>query len=135
MLATRTNPFAEIDKMLAPLYEDEVKKDFDYKPNVNIAESEDHLKIYAELPGVDKKDVKVSVNDENILTIKGNREMTFDKDTKLHKQEYYKGAFKRAFIIPKEFDTDKIDANFNNGILEVKIDRKESVKPKEISIK
>jgi len=86
------------------------------------------------LPGVEKKDVKISVSDNN-LTVQG--EIEKDKETK--KEDYYcceraYGTYSRTISLPAEIDQEKIKAIFRNGILEIILPKKPEKKPKEITI-
>jgi HSP20 family protein len=103
-------------------------------PAVDLIDKEDTLLAKVELPGVDKKDVKLSITDNN-LTIQG--EMKKDEETK--KENYYYrerayGNYSRTISLPSEIDKDNIKAKFKNGILEITMPKKSEVKPKEISI-
>jgi HSP20 family protein len=101
---------------------------------VDIYEENDKFVIKAEVPGVKKEDIDISI-ENNILTIKGERK--FEKETKkenYHRAERYYGAFQRAFTLPGIVNQEKIKANLDNGVLTVEIPKKEEVKPKKIAI-
>jgi len=105
-----------------------------WSPAVDLVDKKDKLVANVELPGVDKKDVKLSI-DNNNLTIQG--EMKKDEETK--KEDYYYrerafGSYSRTILLPTEIDKDKISAKFKNGILEIIMPKKPEVKPKEITI-
>jgi len=105
-----------------------------WSPAVDLVDKQDKLVAKVELPGVEKKDVKLSLNDNN-LTIQG--EVQKDEETK--KEDYYYrerayGSYSRTISLPAEVDKEKIKAKFKNGILEITIPKKPEVKPKEITI-
>jgi len=105
-----------------------------WSPAVDLIDKKDKLVAKVELPGVDKKDVKLSLNDSN-LTIQG--EMKKDEETE--KEDYYYrersyGNYSRTISLPTEVDKDNIKAKFKNGILEISMPKKPEVKPKEIAI-
>ncbi len=105
-----------------------------WSPAVDLVDKEDKLVAKVELPGVEKKDVKLSLNDSN-LTIQG--EMKKDEETE--KEDYYYrerayGNYARTISLPAEIDKEKIKAKFKNGILEITMPKKPEVKPKEINI-
>jgi len=106
-----------------------------FKPRVDIIEDDENIYFEVEIPGVNKEDVKVSVNDENILTIKG--EKKFERKEEANaccRNERTYGIFTRSFQLPDESDYDKIEAKFENGILYLTVPKIEPVKPKEVNI-
>lgn len=105
-----------------------------WRPVVDIYENEDTLVVKAELPGVDKKDIKVDVKD-GVLTLSGER--SHEKEVK--EEDYYRkerafGRFHRSFNVPAETDPDKIKAEFKDGVLKVEIPKPEEKKPKKIAV-
>lgn len=104
----------------------------DFKPRIDVIEDEKALYFEAEIPGVIKEDVKVSVNDENILTIKGEKKFERKEEAKLccrHERNY--GEFTRSFLLPDNVDSEKISANYENGVLTLTVPKMEPAKPKE----
>jgi len=88
----------------------------------------------AELPGIDPKDVQVGV-ENNVLTVRGERK--FDSEVKreqYHRVERAYGTFTRSFTLPNVVDTDKIKAEYKDGVLRVTLPTREEAKPKQISI-
>lgn len=105
-----------------------------WAPVVDICEDKESVKVTAELPGMKKADVKISI-DDGTLTIRGERR--FADETK--KDNYYRiersyGAFSRSFNLPSTVEADKIKANMKDGVLEILLPKKEEAKPKEIEI-
>lgn len=105
-----------------------------WSPATDLIDQKDQLIARIELPGVEKKDVKISVSDNN-LTVQG--EIEKDKETK--KEDYYccervYGTYSRTISLPVEVEQDKIKAKFKNGILEIVMPKKPERKPKEIAI-
>ena len=105
-----------------------------WEPAIDLIDQKDKLVAKVELPGVEKKDVKISLTD-NSLTIQG--EIKKEEETK--KEDYYYrerayGNYSRTITLPAEVDKDKIIAKFNNGILEITLPKKPEVQPKEITI-
>jgi len=105
----------------------------DFMPRVNIRETKDDVRLVFELPGIDKQDIKVTVK-ENVLTVSGERKTVDDENAEVVRREILTGAFSRSFTVPDTIDTDKIAADYRNGMLEVKLAKKEAVKPKEIEV-
>lgn len=107
----------------------------DFMPRVNIKENEDHITLSFELPGLEKKDIKVMVKDD-VLTISGERNFkSEEKDDGFVRSEISSGSFSRSFSLPDTVDSEKVSADYKNGMLEVKLAKREEVKPKEIEVK
>ncbi len=93
----------------------------DFRPNINTRETEENYHIEVELPGVKKENVDIKV-DGNVLTISGERNVREAvKDEDYHRIESRYGLFSRSFTLPEKVDISKIQAGFENGILEVSI--------------
>lgn len=106
-----------------------------WQPLVDIYEDKDNVKVTAELPGMTKGDVKITI-DNNVLTIKGERKF----EQKDNKDNYYRiersyGSFARSFGLPTNLSPERIHAEMKEGVLEIKIPKREESKPKEIEIK
>ena len=108
-----------------------------FAPIVDISEDEKNIFIQAELPGLSKEDVKLSMNDDNILVIKGEKkreEKVENKEKTFIKLERNFGSFTRSFMLPDNVKTDNINAKFENGILDITLEKVEPQKPKEINV-
>src|SRR6185295_12775384 len=105
-----------------------------WSPAVDIFETENEIVVKAELPGVDRKDLTLNL-ENNILTLKGERK--FEKETKeenYHRIERSYGGFSRAFSIPTTVDEENIREDYKDGILKIALPKKEQAKPKQIRI-
>ena len=103
-------------------------------PRVDISETEDEIIVRADIPGMKKEDIKVTLAD-NVLTISGEKKIERDeKKENYHRVERVFGTFSRSFYIPTNVDASKITAKYNNGVLEVRLPKKEEAKPKEIPV-
>ena len=103
-------------------------------PAVDMVDKKDEIVVKAEVPGVEKDDINISISD-NILTIKG--ETKKEKETK--EEDYYYsersyGSFARTLTLPEKVQTDQVKANFKNGILEIHLPKSPEAKPKEIKV-
>jgi len=105
----------------------------DWMPVVDIDETEDAFSIKAELPGVEKDNVSINI-DKGVLTIKGEKK-TETEDKKRHRVECSYGSFVRSFTLPQSVNVDNVEAEYNNGILNLTIPKSEEAKPKEIEVK
>ncbi len=107
----------------------------EWLPSVDISETKDKLLINAELPGLDAKDVNVSISGD-LLIIKGEKKTKEEeKDEHHHCVERYSGSFQRVFQLPSSVKADMIDATFDKGVLKVTLPKVEEAKKKEIEIK
>jgi HSP20 family protein len=107
----------------------------DWLPLVDISETEDKLVIKAELPGLDPKDIDVSIS-ADVLTIKGEKKKKEEETGEhYHYVETYSGSFRRSFRLPHNVETDKIEATFDKGVLKITLPKTEEAKKKEVKIK
>ena len=106
-----------------------------FSPRVDIEEDDKGLYINVELPGMEKSQIKLSVSDDNVLTITGEKNKEEDDGSRSRiRTERRFGKFKRAFALPENIDRESIKAEFNNGILDVILDKKEPEKLKEYKV-
>ncbi|HXF93425.1 MAG TPA: Hsp20/alpha crystallin family protein [Nitrospiraceae bacterium] len=107
----------------------------DWIPAVDISESEGEYLIKAELPGVKKEDIKVTLQ-EGVLTIQGERKQEKEeKGRKYHRIERSYGTFMRSFTLPDSVDDSKVSAEFKDGLLYLHVPKSEKAKPKAIEVK
>ena len=105
-----------------------------WQPAVDVRETGEEFFVRMDLPGLEPKDVKVSVF-EDTLTVSGERkESTESKDEKWHHVERYHGAFERRFQLGKAVQGDKVSASYKNGVLEIRVPKAEQAKPREIQV-
>jgi HSP20 family protein len=106
-----------------------------WAPAVDVKETVDGLQMSVELPGMDPKDVEVSV-ENNRLSIKGERSFEQAKEGETyHRVERAYGAFERSFTLPSAFAGEKIEAKAKDGVLTLTIPKREEAKPKSIKVK
>ena len=106
-----------------------------WSPVVDIVEEENQYIVRAELPGVDKADVKITV-ESNQLTIRGEKKQEEEKEGRnYHRVERSYGSFYRSFSLPTTVNSGKIEAAFADGVLTVSIPKAEEAKPKAIEVK
>lgn len=105
-------------------------EEISWMPSVNIRERVEDFKIDLAVPGMNKKDFNVEV-EEGVLTITGERkEENVENNEKLTRREFHYGSFKRTFSLPESANPDKITANYNDGILSLTIGKREELKSK-----
>jgi HSP20 family protein len=105
-----------------------------WAPLVDIYEHEGNIVLKAELPGLQPKDVDVRV-ENNVLTLRGQRLFNDEiKREQYHRVERAYGSFSRSFTLPSVVDTEKIRAEFKDGVLRLTLPKREEAKPKQIAI-
>lgn len=106
-----------------------------FTPACEITESEDHYLMSIDLPGMKKEDIKVEVLD-NVLTVSGERkrEFTADKNERVQRFEKSYGYFKRSFTLPASIEVGKVEARYEDGVLELYLPKTQAAKPRQIEI-
>jgi HSP20 family protein len=110
-----------------------------FNPSIDLHEDKKQITLEAEIAGVKKDDIKVSINDGNVLVLKGtkNRENKTEEEkdgiTFLRVERSF-GEFTRSFMLPDNVDTDSINAEFKDGLLKVTLNKKEPEKLKELEV-
>jgi HSP20 family protein len=106
----------------------------EWNPSVDVSETGDKILITADLPGMTKDDVKISVRDHT-LTLEGEKKrQKEEKGKNYHRLERSYGSFCRSFTLPAAVKADKIKATYKDGVLSVELPKVEEAKPKEIPI-
>jgi len=100
----------------------------DLSPNFDISETDDDVKIAAELPGMDEKDIEVNL-ENNVLTIRGEKREEHDESKKnYHVRERSYGSFERSFPLPEGLDKEHVRATFKKGVLDITLHKTEKAK-------
>ena len=128
--------FDELMSKQFPTFQEEVGVSFNQGayPKVNVYEYDDKIGIIAEIPGLDKKNVTIDV-EENILTISGDKHGLTFGEGKCITRELKQSKFRRSFNLGEYLDGDNVTASFKDGILSISIPKIEPEKPKKHSIK
>ncbi|HXX27179.1 MAG TPA: Hsp20/alpha crystallin family protein [Terriglobales bacterium] len=141
---TRWDPFREFSTLqdrMNRLFRDSFGEGRDealtttgFAPAVDVYEDEHNVTLKIEVPGIDEKDIDVRI-ENNVLTVHGERK--FEKE---EKEENYRrierqyGSFTRAFTLPNTVDPEKINANYEKGVLKITLAKKAEAKPKQIKV-
>jgi len=104
-------------------------------PAVNLWEENDAVVLEAELPGLELEDLEIFVTGHNQLTIKGERKAPIVEKGTQHRQERGFGKFTRMITLPFAVEENNVEARFENGVLNVRLPKHESAKPRKITIK
>lgn len=102
-------------------------EDKDFAPDCDIVESKEEFKILLDLPGLAKKEIGIALKN-NVLTIKGEREVTIAEGEEFKRQERKRGAFARSFALAENVNSAEISASFRNGVLTVSMPKSEKLK-------
>lgn len=107
----------------------------DWAPSVDIEEEEDKYLIKADLPGVDKDNIEVKL-ENGVLSIRGEKktEVETGKGTRRHRSERFHGTFARSFSLPDAVRADSVEAAYKDGVLSLSIPKAEEAKPRAIDI-
>jgi len=106
-----------------------------FAPSIDISETDKQFIVDVEVPGINKKDIELNL-ENNMLTISGERSFNKEEEGKqYHRVESHYGTFNRSFRLPENVDSDSIKATYNNGILNITVDKSEEKLKKQIEIK
>jgi len=132
------DPFADLNRV-----QREFEKSFfgprtrnaDFAPAVDVHEDAERLVLRAELPGVKREDIEVSI-DANVITLRGERKLEKEEQgRRYHRVERSYGTFVRQFQLPSNIDSANIDAQLTEGVLTVSLNKKQELKPRKIDVK
>src|ERR1051326_7159821 len=139
-MITRWDPFREfntitdrINRLFQDTYGTQSREEgltSSFVPAVDIYEDEHYVTVKMEVPGIDQKDIDVRL-ENNTLTVRGERK--FEKDEKeenFHRIARRSGSFYRAFTLPNTLDSEKVQADYEGGVLKIKLAKKAEAKPK-----
>ena len=142
MVITRWDPFREVASLqnrMNSLFRDLNEGDnplttASFVPAVDIYEDEKKVVLKLEVPGVDQKDLDVSV-ENHTLTVKGERKFeSEEKEQNFHRIERRYGSFFRAFTLPSTVDVENVKADYHNGVLKLELAKKPEAQPKQIKV-
>lgn len=142
MTIVKLNPFGGFEKAARRVNEffGDIDRNVNFEiggfsPRVDILDDEKRIVFKAEFPGIRKEDIKISVNEDKMLIISGNKrkEEQYEDMSYLRSERVY-SEFKRSFVLPDNLDTDRIAAKYENGVLEIALPKVEPPAPKEIEI-
>ena len=147
-LLTRWEPFREFSTMqdrmnrmnrlfresYSPEAPEEALTTTSFAPPVDIYEDEHNITLKLEVPGIDEKDIDVRV-EGNTLTVHGERKIEKEeKEENFRRVERQYGSFTRSFTLPSSVDTGQVIANYEKGLLKIKLAKKAEAKPKQIKV-
>lgn len=127
----------EWDRLLGVAQYPEASGLFDrsVSPSIDVVETEQDVTIWADVPGLDRKDLELTVA-ANVLTLKGEKRSApkAEKDRGVYRDETWSGNFHRSFSLPESADPDKVSAEIHDGVLKVTVGKKAEHKPRQITV-
>src|SRR5437763_1954457 len=145
MSITRYDPFRELRLLqdeVNRLFSNNVSRSFDdeglmrgaWMPSVDIYENKDQIVLEAELPGMNREDFELTI-ENNVLTLRGERRFEKkDESDNFHRVERAYGTFTRSFTLPQTVSAENANAEYKNGVLRVTLHKREEVKARRIEI-
>ena len=143
-ILTRWDPFRELSALqnrMSRLFEDQYGSGREesltargFVPPVDVYEDEHSIQLKLEVPGIDQKDLDVKV-ENNVLTVSGERK--FEKEEKeenFRRVERRYGSFTRSFTLPNTVNSEDVSADYNNGVLKIRLGKRAEAKPKQIKV-
>ena len=127
--------WGDMDRWVSRFLHDEDWPDHSFQPSLDVTEDDQALRVRAEVPGIDPKDIHLEIHG-GVLTLRGEK-----KDEKgegqdgRHWSERRYGSFARAISLPEYVDHEKVEAGYKDGVLTITLPKSEKAKPREISVK
>src|SRR5881296_1731483 len=115
----------------SPERPDEALTTSNFAPPVDVYEDEHHISLKIEVPGIDERDINVSI-ENNTLTVRGERR--YEKEENFHRVERMYGSFTRSFTLPNTVDPEQVSAHYEKGVLKIGLAKKAEAKPKLIKV-
>lgn len=109
----------------------------EFSPVCDFEDSDTQYRLCFDIPGMKKENIKIELRDRNVLVVSGERKEEFEQKQgkgRYHSERHY-GRFERSFALPSEVKADQIEAQYNDGVLEVIVPKSEVTKSKQIPIK
>jgi HSP20 family protein len=108
---------------------------FGWAPAIDLYEDNDHLIVKAELPGMKKEDIEVSLHNESLVISGERKSESGNGRSETSRSERFFGRFQRSLVLPKPVDPNEVTATYKDGILTVSLSKTEESKPKQIAVK
>ena len=141
MALVRWDPFreltalqSEVSRLFSRVGAADVAERQSWTPSIDVIETDDAIKLKAELAGMDPANISIEVQD-NVLTVSGERRFEEEvKEDKYYRIERRYGSFSRSIALPQTIDEDNIKATYESGVLEVSVPKAEIARPKKIAV-
>ncbi len=141
---TRWNPYRDLSTLqnrMSRLFEEQYGAGREeslttgaFVPAVDVYEDEHSIQLKLEVPGIDEKDLDIKV-ENNVLSVSGERKLEKEeKEENFHRVERRYGSFSRSFTLPSTVSTDDIKADYDHGVLKIRLSKRAEAKPKQIKV-
>jgi HSP20 family protein len=102
-------------------------------PPINVGAAPDGIDVYLFAAGLDPKSIELNIQ-RNLLTVAGERQVPVNENATYYRQERFSGPFRRVIALPEDVDPDRVEAKYRDGVLQITTRRRESAKPRQITI-
>ena len=102
-------------------------------PPINVGATPERVDVYLFAAGLDPKSLDISIQ-QNLLAVSGERKVPFDEAADYYRQERYDGEFRRVVTLPDDVDPDRVEAKYRDGVLQITVQRREAVRPRQITV-
>ena len=102
-------------------------------PAVNVGQTPERVDVYVFAPGIDPKSLDIAIQ-QNLLTVSGKRELRAQDEAAYYREERFAGEFRRVISLPEDVDPEKVQAKYLDGVVQIRVQRRESARPRQIEI-
>jgi HSP20 family protein len=102
-------------------------------PPINVGSTPDRVDVYLFAAGLDPRAIDISIQ-QNLLAVSGSRKVEVQEDAEYYRRERFDGDFRRVITLPDDVDPDKVDATYRDGVLQITVQRRESARPRQITV-
>jgi HSP20 family protein len=102
-------------------------------PPINVGATPERVDVYLFAAGLDPKSLDISIQ-QNLLAVSGERKVPVDEAADYYRQERYDGEFRRVITLPDDVDPDRVEAKYRDGVLQITVQRREAVRPRQITV-
>jgi HSP20 family protein len=102
-------------------------------PPINVGATPERVDVYLFAAGLDPKSLDISIQ-QNLLAVSGERKVPVDEAADYYRQERFDGEFRRVITLPDDVDPDRVEAKYRDGVLQITVQRREAVRPRQITV-
>jgi HSP20 family protein len=102
-------------------------------PPINVGITPERVDVYLFAAGLDAKSLDISIQ-QNLLAVSGERKVPVDEAADYYRQERFDGEFRRVITLPDDVDPDRVEAKYHDGVLQITVQRREAVRPRQITV-
>jgi len=103
-------------------------------PPINVGSTPEQVDVYLFAAGLDPRSLDLSIQ-QNLLTVSGSRKLQADEAAEYYRRERFDGDFRRVVTLPDDVDPERVDAKYRDGVLQIRVQRRESARPRQIEVK